>query len=71
MADNIARMPGPEREVARLLAEGYCVKCVKRRLQLQGVSADELDIVAHRTPGALEGLCLECKAERVTQAEAR
>lgn len=66
MAEGVARMPGPENAVARLLREGYCTKCVKRRLQLEGTSAEEVDIIARRT--ALEGVCVGCAADRARQA---
>ena len=64
MASGVVRMPGPEQEVARLLGLRYCVCCIKKRLQLKDASADEVDLVARQTPGALDGFCLDCKHER-------
>lgn len=70
MADGVVRLPTPAQHVDKKLRTGYCVVCIKRALGLIGTSADEVDIVAPRTPGALDGLCVECGKDRRSVLEA-
>lgn len=71
MADGVVRLPTPAKHVDKKLRTGYCVVCIKRALGLSGTSADEVDIVARqRTPGALDGLCVECGKDRRAVLEA-
>ena len=57
-------MPTLKESIDKLLRAGYCRTCIKQRLRLQGSSANEVDTIAGRTPRALAGVCVGCKADR-------
>ena len=59
-------MPTLKESIDKLLRSGYCRTCIKQRLRLQGSSANEVDTIASRTPRALAGVCVGCKADRAT-----
>ena len=68
MAEGVAHMPTPRDQVDKLLKAGYCAGCITKRLHLEGPSAEEVEIVARRTPGALTGICPDCKSDRAASS---
>ena len=59
-----AQPPALKHTIDKLIREGYCRACIKRRLQLTGSSANEVERIAMNTPRALAGVCVGCKADR-------
>jgi hypothetical protein len=57
-------MPTLKESIDKLLRAGYSRTCIKQRLRLQRRSANEVETIAGRTPRALAGVYLGCKADR-------